>query len=48
MNYFCINKSGKILDVYDNYKNGSVIGHIYNREAFGWNYNWGGDQYYLI
>lgn len=47
MNYFCINKSGKILDVYDNYKNGSVIGHIYNREAFGWNYNWGGDQYYL-
>lgn len=45
-NYFCINKSGKKIPVYSDADKKSQIGTIYNREAFGYDNNWGGDGYF--
>ncbi|GLB28818.1 hypothetical protein LAD12857_07410 [Lacrimispora amygdalina] len=45
-NYFCINKSGKSVPVYSDTDKKNKIGTIYNREAFGYNRNWGGDDYF--
>lgn len=42
-NSFCVNKSGKSVPVYSDTKKTKQIGTIYNREAFGYNRNWGGD-----
>lgn len=46
-NSFCINKSGKSIPVYSDINKTRVIGSIYDREAFGFNANWGGDYYYF-
>lgn len=46
MNYFCINKSGQTIPVYSDTQKTSQIGSIYNREAFGYDNNWGGDGYF--
>lgn len=40
-NSFCVNKSGKAVPVYSDTKKTKQIGTIYNREAFGYNRNWG-------
>ena len=45
-NYFCINKSDKKIPVYSDAEKTSQIGTIYNREAFGYDNNWGGDGYF--
>lgn len=45
-NTFCINKSGRNIPVYSDTNKTKQIGSIYNREAFGYNRNWGGDNYY--
>lgn len=42
-NEFCINKSGQTIPVYDTPEKNNRIGSIYNREAFGWDRDWGGD-----
>lgn len=47
-NYFCVNKSGKSVPVYSNPEKSSKIGTIYNRETFGYNRNWGGDNYFCF
>lgn len=45
-NLFCINKNGVAVPVYsDTYKT-SKIGSLYDREAFGYDCNWGGDGYF--
>lgn len=47
-NLFCINKSGISVPVYSNPdRSSSQIGSILNREAFGYDRNWGGDDYYF-
>ena len=43
-NWFCINKSGKSVPVYSDPDKTKKIGTIYNREAFGYFKNWGGDD----
>lgn len=45
-NYFCVNKSGKAVPVYSDTDKSNQIGKINNREAFGYNRNWGGDDYF--
>ena len=45
-NYLCINKSGLKIPVYSDTKKTKQIGTIYEREAFGFDCNWGGDYYY--
>ena len=45
-NYFCINKSGTKIPVYSDTQKTKQIGTIYDREAFGYNANWGGDNYF--
>lgn len=45
-NYFCVNKSGITVPVYSDTQQTSKIGSIYNREAFGYDMNWGGDGYF--
>jgi len=47
-NIFCINKSGSAIPVWDrpgfpSYEGSVQIGTIYNTEAFGYNWDWGGD-----
>ena len=42
-NYLCINKSGLKIPVYSDTKKTKQIGTIYEREAFGFDCNWGGD-----
>lgn len=47
-NSFCINMSGKSIPVYDragwpDLEGSKKIGTIYNQEAFGLNWDWGGD-----
>lgn len=42
-NYFAVNKSGKSLPVYSDTKKTKKVGTIGNREAFGYDRNWGGD-----
>lgn len=44
-NYFCINKSGQRIPVYSEPERRNKIGEIYDREAFGYDANWGGDNY---
>lgn len=43
-NSFLINKSGKTISVYADPDGKTVAGTISNREAFGYNRNWGGDH----
>ena len=45
-NYFCINKSGIKIPVYSDTNKTTQIGSIYDREAYGYNANWGGDGYF--
>lgn len=45
-NYFCVNKSGSSVPVYSDTKKSSTIGSILNREAYGYDFNWGGDDYF--
>lgn len=45
-NCFCVNKSGVSMPVYSATDGQTRIGTIYNREAFGYNRNWGGDDYF--
>ena len=45
-NYFCINKSGQNVPVYSDTNKSTQVGTIYNREAFGYDRNWGGDDYF--
>lgn len=45
-NYFCINKSGLKIPVYTDTKKTKQIGTLYDREAFGYDCNWGGDDYF--
>ena len=45
-NYFCINKSGLKIPVYSDTKKTKQIGTLYDREAFGYDCNWGGDDYF--
>lgn len=45
-NMFCINKSGGQVPIYSTPEATTQIGTLYNREAFGYNRNWGGDDYY--
>lgn len=45
-NYFCINKSGVSIPVYSDTQKTSIIGSILNREAYGYDHNWGGDDYF--
>ena len=42
-NIFCVNKSGVSVPVYSNQNESQRIGTIGNREAFGYDRNWGGD-----
>ena len=42
-NAFCVNKSGVTIPVYSDRNGSTQIGTIANREAFGYNANWGGD-----
>lgn len=42
-NIFCVNKSGTSIPVYADTEKKNRIGTIYDREAFGYNRNWGGD-----
>lgn len=47
-NEFCVNKSGYSVPVWDrpgwpDIEGSQRIGNIYNREAFGADWNWGGD-----
>lgn len=51
-NEFCVNKSGRSVPIWDRpgwprYEGSKRIGTIYNREAFGADYNWGGDGVYI-
>lgn len=43
-NWFCINKSGKSVPIYSDEEKTKKIGTLYNREAFGYFKNWGGDN----
>jgi hypothetical protein len=45
-NLFCINKSGQNIPIYSATNQATQIGTIYNREAFGYDKNWGGDGYF--
>ena len=45
-NYLCINKSGTKVPVYSDTNKTTQIGTIYDREAFGYDCNWGGDNYF--
>ncbi|SFO03835.1 hypothetical protein SAMN04487831_106141 [Pseudobutyrivibrio sp. UC1225] len=45
-NMFCVNMSGKKVPVYADTEKKKQIGIIYPREAFGYNRNWGGDDYF--
>lgn len=47
-NYFCINKSGLKIPVYSDTKKTKQIGTLYDREAFGYDCNWGGDDYFAV
>ena len=42
-NAFCVNKTGITIPVYSDRNGSTQIGTISNREAFGYNANWGGD-----
>jgi len=47
-NWFCINKSGSSIPVWDrpgfpSIEHSVQIGTIYNNEAFGYDWDWGGD-----
>ena len=47
-NWFCINKSGSSIPVWDrpgfpSFEGSKQIGTLYNGEAFGYNWDWGGD-----
>lgn len=45
MNSICINKSGSKFPVRKTTdRDSEIIGYIYNREAFGYDSDWGGDQ----
>lgn len=46
LNYFCINKSGIAVPVSSDTDKRSQIGTIYDREAFGYDWDWGGDNYF--
>ena len=43
-NTFCINKSGLQVPIYSEPEAITQVGTLYNREAFGYNRNWGGDD----
>ena len=43
-NMFCINKSGGQVPIYSTPEATTQTGTLYNREAFGYNRNWGGDD----
>lgn len=43
-NSFCVNKSGSQVSIYSEPEAITQIGTLYNREAFGYNRNWGGDD----
>ncbi len=45
-NMFCVNKSGSSVPIYSNSSGTTQIGTLYNREAFGYDRNWGGDDYF--
>lgn len=45
-NIFCVNKSGGSVPIYSDTSGTTQIGSLYNREACGYNQNWGGDDYY--
>lgn len=45
-NDFCVNKSGSQVPVYGDSDGKSRIGTLNNREAFGFDANWGGDLYF--
>lgn len=45
-NSFMVNKSGSSIPIYSDTSKSKQIGTLYNREAFGYNRNWGGDDYF--